>query len=88
MPLTEEHRMNAYIDIHLKSTPDGVKYKDIDKRDSVLLRIIHPTQEQQAHDDRVGTERVVSTTIAFVKDKYKLSELRLVYRALRDTWNQ
>ena len=68
--------------------PDGIEDEDIDKMDSVLVRIIQPTQEQQAHDDRVGAERAVSRTISFVKDKYKLSELRLVYRALRDTWNQ
>ena len=70
-----------------KCIPDGIKNEDIDKRDSVLLRIIQLTPEQQVHDDRVGAERAVSTTTSFLKDKYKLSELRLVYRALCDIWN-
>ena len=32
-------------------------------------------------------ERALSTTVSFVKDKYKGTELKVVYRKLRDVWD-
>ena len=78
VPFTREQCINYYIGLHLKYTPGGANNEDIEKKDSVLLRIIQPTQEQQTQDDQVGAEHAISTTITFAKDKYKLSELRFV----------
>ena len=37
---------------------------------------------------RLSTEHAVSTTFSFVKDEYKLIELRVEYKALRDNWDK
>ncbi len=52
-----------------------------------LLQMIQPTPEKQKLDDERGIERAVSTAHSFVKASYKLAELRVVYRALKDGWD-
>ena len=84
--LIGEDRMDQYIDLHLKGTTD-LNDREREIKDSDLLRTIQPTVENQQSDDEKDVERSVSTTLSYVKDKYKLTELRVAYRALRDNWN-
>ena len=81
-----EQRMDQSID-KLKGNIDE-NDAEAEVRDSTLLRTIQPTMEKQTNDDLLDAERAVSTTFSFVKEKYKLTELRVEYRKLRDNWDR
>ena len=80
-------RMDEYIRLHFKIDNLDDNEEDLIK-DSRLLREIQSTQQKQGEDDRLDVKRSVSSTPSFVKDKYKLKELVVVYKHLKDNWDQ
>ena len=88
MPIICMAQMDEYICIHAKGILDNHD-ADRDKKDSSILLIsIQPTEEQHKQDNQDEVEHAISTIIPFVKDKYKLTELRVEYRALRCDWDK
>ena len=86
VPMIREKRINKYICLHFKINDLDVNENMI--KVSQLLKKIQPTQEKQNEDDRNNVERSVSTTLSYVKDNYKLKELKVVYKRMTDDWDR
>ena len=57
-------------------------------KDAKLLKDIQLTQENQRVNDRNNVKQLVSSTLLFFKDKYKLKELKVIYKKLKDEWDK
>ena len=72
----DSNRTHWYIDLYLKGTTD-LNDREREIKISDLLHTIQPTVENQQSDDENDVERSVSTILSYVKDTYKLTELRV-----------
>ena len=77
VPVIGEQRIDGYNNLTMKGSVD-MTVAELEKKLASLLVIIQPTQEKQIQDDYDVLERAMSTTVSFVRDKYKAVELNVV----------
>ena len=80
--------INCFVEWLVRDTRDVAgEHHQMGTKKKLTRAILLQEKQIQDDEDEVDLEHAVSTTILFVKDKYKGAELKVVYRKLKGGWD-